>query len=216
MARILITSGATRQYLDPVRFLTNASSGRMGCAIASAALDAGHEVVIVSGPVQITYPTAARVVPVVTTQDMLDACQVEFPRCDGMIATAAPCDYRPERVCAEKIRKTGQSLHLEMVETPDIVATLAAAKRPSQWIVGFALETSDRHFRALVKLERKNCSLIVLNSPEAIDAATTSVEVLDRTGTVRLRREGSKIAVAQDLLALIQAELINRPDHPSR
>ncbi len=106
MARILITSGPTREYLDPVRYLSNGSSGRMGCALAGAALADGHDVTIVSGPVSVVYPERARVVPVVTTEELLAACRVEFPKCDGLIAAAAPCDYRPENVASNKIRKT--------------------------------------------------------------------------------------------------------------
>src|SRR5215468_10746867 len=98
MARILITSGPTRQYLDPVRYLTNASSGRMGQALAQAAIDRGHTVTIVSGPVEIAYPVAARVIPVVSTEEMLEAAAAEFDGCDGLIGVAAPCDYRPVRV----------------------------------------------------------------------------------------------------------------------
>ncbi len=97
MARILITSGPTRQYLDPVRYLTNASSGRMGAALANAALELGHEVVIVSGPVQVVYPSAARIVPVISTEEMLAAVQTEFPTCQGVIGAAAPCDYRRDK-----------------------------------------------------------------------------------------------------------------------
>src|SRR5687767_13948647 len=110
MARILITSGPTRQYLDPVRYLTNASSGRMGAALAESALAAGHEVIIVSGPVETAYPPAARVVPVVTTDDMMEACRREFPACDGLIGVAAPCDYKPRQVSEQKIAKTGEPL----------------------------------------------------------------------------------------------------------
>src|SRR5687767_10559120 len=113
MARILITSGPTRQYLDPVRFLTNASSGRMGRALALAAIQLGHDVVVVSGPVNVAYPSPAKVVPVVTTDDLLDACRREFPECDGLIAAAAPCDYRPVRVESKKIAKTGEPLELQ-------------------------------------------------------------------------------------------------------
>lgn len=215
MARILVTSGPTREYLDPVRFLTNASSGRMGSAVAAAAVAAGHEVVIVSGPVQVAYPAAARVISVITTADMLDACLAEFPQCDGIIATAAPCDYRPERVRTEKIHKSGEPLRLELLETADIVATLAAAKRPAQWIVGFALETSDHHIRALVKLERKSCNLIVLNGPQAIDATESSIEILDRSGAVRLRRQGTKTALARDILAIIEQDLLHPPHNPT-
>ncbi len=142
MARILLTSGPTRQYLDPVRYLSNGSSGRMGKALAEAALAAGHEVVIVSGPVEVRYPAAARVLPVISTEEMLDACLAVFPQCDGLIAAAAACDYRPKVVAREKIRKTGSGLNVRFVETPDIVARLGAIKT-TQWMVAFALETQD-------------------------------------------------------------------------
>ena len=134
MSRILITSGPTRQYLDPVRYLSNGSSGRMGKALAEAVLAAGHEVVIVSGPVEVRYPSAARVVPVVSTEEMLAACLDVFPQCAGLIAAAAPCDYRPRVVAAEKIRKTGAPIDVHLVETPDIVARLGGRTGPrSGW-----------------------------------------------------------------------------------
>src|SRR3954453_21780780 len=118
MARILITSGPTRQYLDPVRYLTNASSGRMGRALAAAALELGHEVVVVSGPVNVEYPKAADVRPIVSTEELLAVCKELFPSCGGAIGAAAPCDYRPVRVETQKIAKTGQPLMLNLVETP--------------------------------------------------------------------------------------------------
>ncbi len=160
MARILITSGPTRQYLDPVRYLTNASSGRMGKSLAEAALALGHEVVVVSGPVEVEYPAAARIVPVVSTEDMLAAAAREFDRCDGLIGAAAPCDYRPVRVESHKITKTGQPVDLHLIETDDVVATLGERKG-GRWVVGFALETEDHRLRALAKLERKHCNLVV-------------------------------------------------------
>ncbi|MGV3483828.1 MAG: phosphopantothenoylcysteine decarboxylase, partial [Planctomycetaceae bacterium] len=141
MAKILITSGPTRQYLDPVRYLTNASSGRMGAAIAGACLERQHEVVIVSGPVAVSYPPGATVIPVVTTDEMLDAAVREFATCDGAIGAAAPCDYRPQQIAKQKISKTGEPLVMHLVETPDVVATLGQNKRAGQWVVGFALET---------------------------------------------------------------------------
>jgi len=167
MARILITSGPTRQYLDPVRYLTNASSGRMGKALVEAALGLGHEVVVVSGPVEIEYPPAANVVPVISTEDMLAAAVREFDRCDGLIGAAAPCDYRPMRVEDHKIAKTGRPVDLHLIETEDVVATLAERKGP-RWVVGFALETEDHRLRALAKLQRKHCDLVVSNGPAAI------------------------------------------------
>ncbi len=211
MARILITSGPTRQYIDPVRYLTNASSGRMGCALAAAALDRGHDVVVVSGPVSVRYPAAARVIRVVSTDEMLEACRREFPACDGLIATAAPCDYRPQQVLSEKISKTGQPLLLQLFETPDIVATLGAGKRPTQWIVGFALETTDHRIRAQLKLEKKSCDLIVLNGPQAIDSETNAVEVMNRSGQIVRQLEGSKARVAQGIFDIVQSQLIDRP-----
>ncbi|MBA4017426.1 MAG: flavoprotein [Pirellula sp.] len=211
MARILFTSGPTRQYLDPVRYLTNASSGRMGLALVEAALAAGHEAVVVSGPVEITYPTAARVIPVLTTDEMLAAARDEFPHCDGLIGVAAPCDYKPTKVEDHKIAKTGEPLTLQLIETPDIVATLGNERLQQgspQWVVGFALETDDRHFRAVTKLQKKSCDLIVLNGPEAMNSLTNDVEILDRTGAVVAKFQGSKGDVAQGIFGEIQARLI--------
>lgn len=207
MSRILITSGPTRQYLDPVRYLTNASSGRMGAALASAAIEAGHQVVIVSGPVEVPYPDGAELIPVVSTEEMLAACQRVFPSCDGLIAAAAPCDYRPLTVATEKIHKTGEPLRLELAETPDVVATLARDKA-ARWIVAFALETENPRARAMQKLERKGCDLIALNGPASLDALETRVEVLAHGGQVLATFAGSKPQVATDILALIERRLI--------
>jgi phosphopantothenoylcysteine decarboxylase/phosphopantothenate--cysteine ligase len=209
MARILITSGPTRQYLDPVRYLTNASSGRMGRALAVAALAAGHEVVVVSGPVAVEYPSQAKVLPVISTEELLETCQREFPHCDGVIGAAAPCDYRPVQVESKKIAKTGQPLELHLVETPDVMASLGATKRPGQWLVGFALETDDQRFRALVKLEKKSCDLMVLNGPAAMDSLDNQVEVLDETGEVIADIEGTKEEVASGILRVIGERLIS-------
>lgn len=204
MARILITSGPTRQYIDPVRYLTNASSGRMGKALAEAALARGHQVLIVSGPVGVDYPAAAEVIPVVTTDELLAACAEHFPRCDGLIGAAAPCDYRPVRVAEQKLSKTGQPLVLHLIETPDVVATMGQSKRVGQWVVGFALETEDQHFRAIAKMERKCCDLMVLNGPEAMNAVENRVEIFDRQGAILRTVAGSKETVADAILEAIQ------------
>jgi phosphopantothenoylcysteine decarboxylase/phosphopantothenate--cysteine ligase len=209
MARILITSGPTRQFLDPVRYLTNASSGRMGRALAEAAIALGHDVAVVSGPVDVIYPSAARVVDVVSTEEMLEASAVEFDRCDGLIGAAAPCDYRPVRVESHKIAKTGQPIDLHLVETDDVVATLGQRKG-DRWVVGFALETEDRRLRALAKLEQKHCDLMVSNGPEAISAADNQVEVITPSGEVIASFAGSKESVAAGILAIIQERLIRR------
>jgi phosphopantothenoylcysteine decarboxylase/phosphopantothenate--cysteine ligase len=209
LARILITSGPTRQFIDPVRYLTNASSGRMGKALADAALALGHEVVVVSGPVEVEYPASAKVVPVVSTEDMMAAAVKEFETCDGLIGAAAPCDYRPMRVESHKIAKTGQPIDLHLIETDDVVATLGS-KKGRRWVVGFALETEDHRLRALAKLERKFCDLMISNGPEAISSTDNSVEVITHGGEVIASIAGSKDDVATQILSIIHARLINR------
>jgi len=212
MAHILITSGPTRQYLDPVRYLTNASSGRMGSALAAAALELGHQVTVVTGPVEVSYPKPAQVVQVVSTEEMLEVARGLFADCDGLIGAAAPCDYRPVRIETSKIAKTGQPLQLELIETEDVVATLGQEKG-KRWVVGFALETDDQRLRALAKLERKHCDLIVVNGPQAMHALDNSVEVLDPAGTVVASLSGPKPTVAQKILTIVQERLIDPKSH---
>ncbi len=183
----------------------------MGRALALAALEAGHDVVIVSGPVEIEYPSRALVVPVVSTDEMLDACRKAFPECEGLIGVAAPCDYRPQKTARHKLSKTGRGLDLHLVETPDIVATLASSRTPGQWMVAFALETEDPRIRAMHKLQRKRCDLIVLNGPSAIRAENTAVEVIDRSGAVVAALAGAKDQVARAIFRVIEERLVRRP-----
>ena len=154
------------------------------------------------------YPSSARVVPVVSTEEMLAVCREEFNSSDGLIGAAAPCDYRPVHVEQSKIAKTGQPLELHLIETDDIVATLGAEKG-TRWVVGFALESEDHRLRALAKLERKHCDLIVSNSVSAMDSLDNEVEVLDPTGTVLKQVAGSKRLVADEILAVIAGRLIH-------
>jgi phosphopantothenoylcysteine decarboxylase / phosphopantothenate---cysteine ligase len=209
LARILITSGPTRQFIDPVRYLTNASSGRMGKALAEAALALGHDVVVVSGPVEVEYPASANVVPVVSTEDMMAAAEKEFESCDGLIGAAAPCDYRPMRIESHKIAKTGQPIDLHLIETDDVVATLGS-KKGRRWVVGFALETEDHRLRALAKLERKFCDLMISNGAQAISSPDNEVEVITPAGEVIASIAGAKEEVASQILAIIHGRLINR------
>ena len=208
MARILLTAGPTRAYLDDVRYLTNASSGRMAAAIARAALAAGHQVTIVSGPVQVRYPGEARVVPVVTTREMLAAALAELPTADGVIAAAAPCDFEPVRRVAGKIPRQGDRLTLELAPTPDVIATLARSAVARQWFVAFALEPGADPQRAFAKIEAKRCDLIVVNDVTAIEAARTAVTVYDRTHASVGATAGTKRAVASWLLRLIARRLM--------
>jgi phosphopantothenoylcysteine decarboxylase/phosphopantothenate--cysteine ligase len=179
----------------------------MGRALAEAALGLGHEVVIISGPVEVEYPAAARIINVVSTEDMLAAAAAEFEKCDGLIGAAAPCDYRPVRVESHKIAKTGEPIDLHLIETDDVVATLGA-KKGRRWVVGFALETEDHRLRALAKLERKFCDLMISNGPQAISATDNQVEVITPAGEVIASIDGSKELVAQRILAVIEELLI--------
>jgi phosphopantothenoylcysteine decarboxylase/phosphopantothenate--cysteine ligase len=180
----------------------------MGAALAQAAIAAGHRVVIVSGPVEVEYPADAEVVKILSTEELLETCLRIFPECDGLIAAAAPCDYRPRVVAKHKIRKTGDSLTLDLVETPDVVASLSDIKK-YQWMVAFALETEDKHLRAMQKLERKSCDLIVVNGPEAVHSQKTSVEILDPAGKIVAAFSGGKSEVGQEILQVIGERLIS-------
>jgi phosphopantothenoylcysteine decarboxylase/phosphopantothenate--cysteine ligase len=180
----------------------------MGRALAQAAIALGHEVVIVSGPVEVEYPRGTEVTWVTSTEDMLRESRQLFAACDGLIGAAAPCDYRPVRVAEQKIAKTGEPLMLHLVETDDVVATLGATKRVDQWVVGFALETEDHRLRALAKAERKSCDLMVLNGPEAMNSPDNRVEVLDRAGSVLAEFAGPKEEVARGILGVIQSRLV--------
>lgn len=204
MARILITSGPTRQYLDPVRYLSNASSGKMGACLAAAAIESGHQVVIVSGPVAVNYPDPAEVIRVTTTQEMLDAAIEQFPKCDGVIGAAAPCDFQPEVVADQKLKKQGDGMTLKLIETPDILKSLGQIKQPNQWSVAFALETENGAENAIAKLTRKNCDLVVLNGPAAIDASETRIKILDATGEMVVEVAGSKKVAAEKIVGCIE------------
>ena len=174
----------------------------MGCQIVEAAIEAGHEVIVVSGPVSITYPQQATVLQVQTTAEMLASCQHHFESCDGLIAAAAPCDYRPKSVAENKLKKDGQQMLVEFVPTVDILATMGQQKRDDQWTIGFALESENERANAREKLQRKNCDWIVLNRPEAIGADESQVEILDKNEIVWSAR-GGKNMIARKLIELV-------------
>ena len=129
--KILISAGPTREYIDPVRFITNSSSGQMGYAIAAAALRRGHEVVLVSGPVQLAAPEKAELVKVTSAADMAEAMKSRFDWCDCCIMSAAVADYRPARICEQKMKKTPGNMSLELERTEDILKTLGSLKKSS-------------------------------------------------------------------------------------
>jgi len=204
--RILITAGPTREYLDDVRYLSNASSGKMGYALAQAALEAGHQVVLVTGPVDLKPPVGCDVRPVVTTEQMREACVAAFPDCDGVIAAAAVCDYKPRQKTSGKMTKTGQPISIELIETDDVLAELGAS-RGSRWVVGFALEAENARENALQKLRAKNCDAVVLNGPQAIGSETNDVVLLGRQGETLAQWSGGKNGIAQSLITWIGTNL---------
>ena len=205
--RILITAGPTREYLDDVRFLSNASSGKMGYALAEAAIAAGHQVVLVSGPVSLEPPVGCEFHAVETTSQMYDTCVQHFPDCDGVIGAAAVCDYRPRERHAGKLSKTGQPIVVELIENPDILAELGRRKE-RRWVVGFALEAQNPRENALRKLRAKECDAIVLNHPSAIGAQSNRVELIDKSGQTVAAWDAGKAEIARLLVAWITANLV--------
>ncbi len=208
---VLLTAGPTYEPLDPVRFLGNRSTGKMGYALAEAFAEAGATVTLVSGPVQLPAPAnpLIRTMHVETAQQMYEAAAAVAPVADVWVFAAAVADYRPATVAIDKIKKAGETLTLELVKNVDIAATLGQIKRPEQFAVGFALETTDELTHALDKLHRKNFDLVVLNSLRDAGAGfghdTNKVSVLDRAGQVLTFELQAKTELARRLVALVQA-----------
>jgi len=202
--RVLITAGPTRERIDPVRFISNRSSGKMGFAVAQAAREAGAEVVMVSGPVSLPTPAGIRRIDVESAADMLNAVLGEVDRADIFISTAAVADYRPATAAEQKIKKTSDRMDLSMERTADVLATVAA--RPNRpFVVGFAAETESVEQHARAKLLKKNLDMIAANEvghDKAFDCEDNQLIVLWRAGRRDLAR-ASKVTLARQLVALI-------------
>ena len=209
--RVLITAGPTYEPLDPVRFIGNRSTGKMGYALAAAFAAAGAGVSLVSGPSALPAPAhpAVRLTRVETAAEMYAAAAAAAPAADVWVFAAAVADYRPARVAREKIKKAGDTLTLELVKNVDIAATLGLTKRTEQFAVGFALETTNELAHARDKLHRKNFDLVVLNSLRDAGAGfghdTNKVSVLDRAGRVVTFDLMAKADLATELVRLVQA-----------
>jgi len=173
MKKILILSGPTHEYFDPVRFIGNASSGKMGKALAEEAVFQGLEIDFISGPVpDANLPNIGKITRVTGAEEMLAAAQAKFPEADIIIFTAAVADFQPLEKLTEKVPKLGTNLTVELKPTPDIAATLCANKRDDQVAIGFALQTHDGETKAREKLAKKNLNGIVLNTPATLGAET--------------------------------------------
>jgi len=204
--RVLVTAGPTREHVDPVRYLSNESSGRMGFALAEAAARAGHAVTLVAGPVALRTPPGVRRIDVESAREMLAACRKAYRRADLFIMAAAVADWRPARVLPRKWRaKDGGARRttLALMRNPDILATLAA-KKGRRIVCGFALETGAGEARARAKLARKGLDCIVLNDASALNAARTRCVLFDRDGG-RTVLTGSKQRAARAIVASLSA-----------
>lgn len=210
---VLVTAGPTREYIDPVRFLSNESSGRMGFAVAAAARAAGHAVTLVAGPVQLETPAGVERIDIVSAREMLAACKRVFAKADAVIMTAAVADFRPRKRLAGKWRakesRSGRA-SIELIENPDILATLGRAKargrgtKGPRTVIGFALETGAGTQRALAKLQRKHADWIVLNDPSALNAERSSATILAPDGSSLRIQKRSKRDIALAIVALLQ------------
>ncbi|NND67803.1 MAG: bifunctional phosphopantothenoylcysteine decarboxylase/phosphopantothenate--cysteine ligase CoaBC [Halioglobus sp.] len=211
--RVVITAGPTREALDPVRYLSNNSSGKMGYALARAAAEAGAVTTLISGPVDLSQPERVEVVKVQSAQEMLDACLAHTGDCDIFIACAAVADYRPRTTAGDKIKKDADTLSIELVKNPDILATVAAGD-PAPFTVGFAAETNNVLEYARSKLERKGLNMIIANDVSNPDIGFNSdqnaVTILTAKGERTLEQAG-KDNIARNIIACIAAEL-DTPD----
>jgi len=205
--RCLITAGPTREFFDPVRFISNPSTGKMGFALAAAAKEAGWSVDLVAGPVSLPEPAGVMVYPVVTAAEMHRQADALFGPCDVLIMTAAVSDWRPKTTEPQKLKKDGQGMTVELEPVPDIVSALAEERRTDQFLVGFAAETENVEAHALDKLERKGLDLIAANSVAGPEGAFGSDEnkliLLGRDGYREVIGPASKAAVARQLIAAI-------------
>jgi phosphopantothenoylcysteine decarboxylase/phosphopantothenate--cysteine ligase len=202
--RVLVTAGPTREHVDPVRYLSNESSGRMGFELAAAAARAGDHVTLVAGPVSLPTPRGVERVDVVSARDMLGATRAAFRTADVLFMCAAVADWRPLRKRSGKWRNESESeevAKIELVRNPDVLATLCARKG-ARLVVGFALETGAGEARARAKLRRKGADFIVLNDETALGAERTSVTILGRDGSRRHLSGRTKRSVAEVLVRL--------------
>ena len=209
MMKVVISAGPTREKIDVVRFISNRSSGKMGYALAQAAVEQGHQVILVSGPVAITPPAGAELVKVESASEMAAAVKSHAAEADIVIMAAAVADYRPTKSLDGKMKKGEGGMVLELERTEDILLSLGAAKRTGQLLVGFAAETEDLLKNARKKLERKKLDWIIANDVSDRDRGFGSdrneVTMLARTGRIIKIPLADKLGVAREIFANFNA-----------
>lgn len=208
--RVLVTAGPTYEAIDPVRFIGNRSTGKMGLAIVERLLNKQCHVVLIHGPLQIPVPTHKNleVISIESAEEMYRATMKSFPTCDIGIFSAAVADYTPVHVADQKIKKSEDTFFLALKKTVDILKEVGKTKKPTQCIIGFALETNDEEANAMKKIEGKNLDAIVLNSLNDAGAGfaheTNKIKIIQRNGEMISFELKNKSAVANDIVEFIE------------
>jgi phosphopantothenoylcysteine decarboxylase / phosphopantothenate---cysteine ligase len=204
--RFVVTAGPTREAIDPVRFISNRSSGKMGYAIAEAAVAAGHDVKLISGPVSIAPPAGPRFISITTSDELHREVHRAIGECDVLVMCAAVADYKPAKIEPRKMKKRKTSFALELIPTRDILASLPKGNREFL-VVGFAAETHDLKMNARRKLREKNCDAIVANDVSKTDfgmeSDTNAVTIFLRSGESKKISRTSKKIIARELVKII-------------
>ncbi len=206
--RFLVTAGPTREPIDPVRYISNRSSGKMGYAIAEAALKSGHEVILISGQVSLQPPRAAKLVSVSTSDEMFDAVHRDASKCDICVLCAAVADYKPASVSPTKIKKRSENVSLELIPTRDILDSLGNWHDRRFLLVGFAAETNDVEKNAARKLREKNCDIMIANDVSSgksgMESDKNEVTILFQNGERQQISRSPKKFIARELVKIFQ------------
>ena len=201
--RVLITAGPTREYIDEVRFITNASSGKMGYACAAGAVAAGHEVTLLTGPVAAPAPDGCQVAGFVTIGELAAAVEERFDACDALIMAAGVGDFTVAARRTGKIPRSGGAVQITLTPSRDILASVAARRRDDQILIAFAVETGRDEDKARREMTAKNCDYVVLNPPAAIAADESEACILSRGGVVLPWALRPKTELAREVVALL-------------
>ena len=213
--KILVTAGPTQEAIDPVRFISNHSTGKMGYALAEAARDRGANVILISGPVQISAPDGVRTIRVTSAQDMFEAVSAEYADCDAVIKAAAVADYRPTQVATDKVKKSDGSLTIHLERTVDILSWLGAHRVAGQRLCGFSMETRDLIENSSEKLNKKQVDMICANSLKQEGAGfgsnTNVISLITRQGVRQLELMSKHSAAHEILTALFDLSPLDPP-----
>ena len=206
--KFLVTAGPTREPIDPVRYISNRSSGKMGYAIAEAALERGHEVILISGQVSLQPPCTSKLVSVSTSDEMFDAVHRDASKCDICVLCAAVADYKPARVSPAKIKKRSENVSLELIPTRDILDSLGHWHDRRFLLVGFAAETNDVEKNAARKLREKNCDIMIANdvssAKSGMESDKNEVTILFQNGERQKISRAPKTFIAHELVKIFQ------------